>query len=149
MILNLGIGLLTPPVGPTLAVGCAIGKVIMEAASRSFYIPMLVVLLLVRCLAELSPWLPRVLLDRGRRAAPGEAADAPAREIHGIRRTRDPGGGPTRLAGQRRGPSWPSADGRQSPGRERAGHATITRRRHPPTKWDGVHDGRLGEERGS
>ena len=28
MIFNLGIGLLTPPVGPTLAVGCAIGKVI-------------------------------------------------------------------------------------------------------------------------
>ena len=28
MILNLGIGLLTPPVGPTMVVGCAIGKVI-------------------------------------------------------------------------------------------------------------------------
>ena len=27
MILNLGIGLLTPPVGPTMVVGCAIGKV--------------------------------------------------------------------------------------------------------------------------
>ena len=34
MILNLGIGL-SPPVGPTLAVGCAIGKVSMEAVSRS------------------------------------------------------------------------------------------------------------------
>ncbi len=33
MIFNLGIGLLTPPVGPTLAVGCAIGKVSMEAVS--------------------------------------------------------------------------------------------------------------------
>ena len=31
MILNLGIGLITPPVGPTLFVGCAIGKVTMEA----------------------------------------------------------------------------------------------------------------------
>ena len=30
MILNLGIGLITPPVGPTLFVGCAIGKVTME-----------------------------------------------------------------------------------------------------------------------
>src|SRR6476620_8334913 len=29
MILNLGIGLLTPPVGPTMVVGCAIGKVSM------------------------------------------------------------------------------------------------------------------------
>jgi tripartite ATP-independent transporter DctM subunit len=66
MILNLGIGLLTPPVGPTLAVGCAIGKVTMEAVSRSimvFYIPMLIVLLLVTYLPELSLWLPRVLLD--------------------------------------------------------------------------------------
>jgi tripartite ATP-independent transporter DctM subunit len=66
MILNLGIGLLTPPVGPTLAVGCAIGKVTMEAVSRSimvFYVPMLVVLLLVTYLPELSLWLPRLLLD--------------------------------------------------------------------------------------
>ena len=37
MILNLGIGLLTPPVGPTLVVGCAIGKVTMEAVSRSIW----------------------------------------------------------------------------------------------------------------
>src|SRR5213079_227076 len=43
MILNLGIGLLTPPVGPTMVVGCAIGRVSMEAVSRSiliFYVPM-------------------------------------------------------------------------------------------------------------
>jgi TRAP-type C4-dicarboxylate transport system permease large subunit len=66
MILNLGIGLLTPPVGPTLAVGCAIGKVTMEAVSRSimvFYVPMLVVLALVTYLPELSLGLPRLLLD--------------------------------------------------------------------------------------
>ena len=35
MILNLGIGLLTPPVGPTMVVGCAIGRVSMEAVSRT------------------------------------------------------------------------------------------------------------------
>ena len=61
MILNLGIGLLTPPVGPTLAVGCAIGGVTMEAVSRSilvFYIPMLVVLLLVTYVPALTLWLP-------------------------------------------------------------------------------------------
>jgi tripartite ATP-independent transporter DctM subunit len=66
MILNLGIGLLTPPVGPTLVVGCAIGKVTMEAVSKSilpFYIAMLIVLLLVTYIPELSLWLPRVLLD--------------------------------------------------------------------------------------
>ncbi len=66
MILNLGIGLLTPPVGPTLVVGCAIGKVTMEAVSKSimiFYIPMIIVLILVTYIPELSLWLPRVLLD--------------------------------------------------------------------------------------
>ncbi len=65
MILNLGIGLLTPPVGPTMAVGCAIGKVSMEALSRAilvFYIPMLIVLGLVTYIPELTLWLPRVLL---------------------------------------------------------------------------------------
>jgi tripartite ATP-independent transporter DctM subunit len=61
MILNLGIGLLTPPVGPTLVVGCAIGKVTMEAVSKSimvFYVPMLVVLMLVTYIPALSLWLP-------------------------------------------------------------------------------------------
>jgi tripartite ATP-independent transporter DctM subunit len=64
MILNLGIGLLTPPVGPTMVVGCAIGKVSMEAVSRSilvFYIPMLIVLALVTYVPALTLWLPRVL----------------------------------------------------------------------------------------
>ena len=67
MILNLGIGLLTPPVGPTLAVGCAIGKVTMEAVSKSimiFYIPMLIVLLMVTYIPALSLWLPAVLLGK-------------------------------------------------------------------------------------
>jgi tripartite ATP-independent transporter DctM subunit len=66
MILNLGIGLLTPPVGPTMVIGCAIGKVSMEAVSRSilvFYIPMIIVLLLVTYLPALSLWLPKLLLD--------------------------------------------------------------------------------------
>ena len=60
-ILNLGIGLLTPPVGPTMVVGCAIGRVSMEAVSRSiliFYVPMIIVLLLVTYVPALSLWLP-------------------------------------------------------------------------------------------
>ena len=63
MILNLGIGLLTPPVGPTLVVGCAIGKVSMEAVSRSimiFYVPMIIVLIMVTYIPALSLWLPGV-----------------------------------------------------------------------------------------
>ena len=66
MILNLGIGLLTPPVGPTLVVGCAIGKVSMEAVSKSilvFYIPMVIVLLLVTYITALSLLLQRIVLD--------------------------------------------------------------------------------------
>jgi tripartite ATP-independent transporter DctM subunit len=65
MILNLGIGLLTPPVGPTMVVGCAIGRVSMEAVSRSiliFYVPMLIVLALVTYIPALSLWLPHLLL---------------------------------------------------------------------------------------
>src|SRR4030095_17026182 len=65
MILNLGIGLLTPPVGPTMVVGCAIGRVSMEAVSRSivvFYFPMLIVLALVTYVPALSLWLPHLLL---------------------------------------------------------------------------------------
>ena len=66
IILNLGIGLLTPPVGPTMVVGCAIGKVSMEAVARSiliFYVPMVIVLLLVTYIPELSLWLPRMLMN--------------------------------------------------------------------------------------
>jgi tripartite ATP-independent transporter DctM subunit len=65
MILNLGIGLLTPPVGPTMVVGCAIGRVSMEAVSRSilvFYIPMLIVLALVTYIPALTLWLPALVL---------------------------------------------------------------------------------------
>ena len=65
MILNLGIGLLTPPVGPTMVVGCAIGKVSMEAVSRSimiFYIPMLIVLALVTYVPAITLWLPSLVL---------------------------------------------------------------------------------------
>jgi tripartite ATP-independent transporter DctM subunit len=67
MILNLGIGLLTPPVGPTLVVGCVIGKVTMEAVSKSimiFYIPMLIVLIMVTYIPALSLWLPELLLGK-------------------------------------------------------------------------------------
>src|SRR5262249_4122347 len=65
MILNLGIGLLTPPVGPTMVVGCAIGGVSMEAVSRSiliFYVPMLIVLAAVTYVPALTLWLPGLLL---------------------------------------------------------------------------------------
>jgi len=64
MLLNLGIGLITPPVGPTLFVGCAIGKVTMEEVSRElwpFYGAMCFALLLVTYIPAVSLWLPRTL----------------------------------------------------------------------------------------
>jgi tripartite ATP-independent transporter DctM subunit len=64
MLLNLGIGLLTPPVGSTLFVGCAIGKVRMEDVMRGiwpFYGAMFVVLMLVTYLPAISLWLPHLL----------------------------------------------------------------------------------------
>jgi tripartite ATP-independent transporter DctM subunit len=64
MLLNLGIGLLTPPVGATLFVGCAVGKVTMEEVMRGiwpFYGVMFVVLMLVTYVPSFSLWLPRLL----------------------------------------------------------------------------------------
>jgi tripartite ATP-independent transporter DctM subunit len=64
MLLNLGIGLITPPVGPTLFVGCAIGKVTMEEVSKElwpFYGAMCVALLIITYFPGLSLWLPRAL----------------------------------------------------------------------------------------
>jgi tripartite ATP-independent transporter DctM subunit len=61
MILNLGIGLITPPVGPTLFVGCAIGKVTMEQVTKElwpFYGAMCFALLLVTYIPAISLWLP-------------------------------------------------------------------------------------------
>jgi tripartite ATP-independent transporter DctM subunit len=64
MILNLGIGLITPPVGPTLFVGCAIGKVTMEQLSKElwpFYGVMCIALLLVTYIPAISLWLPGLM----------------------------------------------------------------------------------------
>jgi len=64
MLLNLGIGLITPPVGPTLFVGCAIGNCTMEEVSKElwpFYGAMCVALLIVTYVPALSLWLPRTL----------------------------------------------------------------------------------------
>jgi TRAP-type C4-dicarboxylate transport system permease large subunit len=64
LLLNLGIGLLTPPVGATLFVGCAVGKVTMEEVMRGiwpFYAVMFAVLMLVTYVPAISLWLPRAL----------------------------------------------------------------------------------------
>ncbi|HSE77489.1 MAG TPA: TRAP transporter large permease [Alphaproteobacteria bacterium] len=61
MLINLGIGLVTPPVGATLFVGCAVGKVTMEQVARTiwpFYIAMIIVLALVTYVPAVSLWFP-------------------------------------------------------------------------------------------
>jgi TRAP-type C4-dicarboxylate transport system permease large subunit len=64
LILTAGIGLITPPVGSVLFVGCAIGKIGIGQALRSiwpFYLAALAVLLVVTFVPQLSLWLPALL----------------------------------------------------------------------------------------
>lgn len=63
MILNLGLGLNTPPVGAVMFVACAVGKISIWQAMRSiwpFYGAGLIVLGLVTFIPEISLWLPRL-----------------------------------------------------------------------------------------
>jgi len=61
MVLNLGIGLCTPPVGAVLFVGCAVGRIGVGEVIRTiwpFYIAAFVTLMLVTYIPGLSLWLP-------------------------------------------------------------------------------------------
>lgn len=65
MMINLGIGLVTPPVGTVLFVGCAVGKIPIEQAVKSiwpFYLALLMALLLVTYVPAFSMFLPNLLL---------------------------------------------------------------------------------------
>jgi sorbitol-specific phosphotransferase system component IIBC len=59
-----GIGLVTPPVGAVLFVGCAIGKIPIEQTVRTiwpFYGALLLALIAVIYIPGLSLWLPSML----------------------------------------------------------------------------------------
>lgn len=63
LMLNLGIGLLTPPVGSALFVGCSIGKISIEEVSKSmipFYAIMILTLLALTFIPEITLFVPRV-----------------------------------------------------------------------------------------
>lgn len=63
MILNCGIGLLTPPVGSVLFIGSAVGKCKMERvvkATLPFYLCMIAVLLLITFVPQISMFLPNL-----------------------------------------------------------------------------------------
>jgi len=66
MMVNLGIGLLTPPVGGVLFVGSAVARLPIEKVVKAmmpFFIALLLVLGMVTFIPALSLWLPRLLLN--------------------------------------------------------------------------------------
>jgi len=65
MIFNSGMGLLTPPVGTVLFVGCAIGKVSVEAGTKAmlpFFYAMIVVLMAITYIPAITMWLPKMFM---------------------------------------------------------------------------------------
>jgi tripartite ATP-independent transporter DctM subunit len=63
MVLNLCIGLCTPPVGSVLFVGCSVAKIGIDKVIRPLlplFVAMVVALILVTYIPELSLWLPSV-----------------------------------------------------------------------------------------
>ena len=64
LLVNLGIGLCTPPVGTCLFIGCAVGKVKIEDALRTiwpFYLAILFALILVTYFPVFTMWLPDLM----------------------------------------------------------------------------------------
>jgi TRAP-type C4-dicarboxylate transport system permease large subunit len=64
LILNLVIGLLTPPVGAVLYVACGVGKISLERLVRSLWPLILIeigVLFLITYVPVISLWLPKLL----------------------------------------------------------------------------------------
>ena len=65
VILNCGIGLLTPPVGSVLFIGSAVAKLPMEKvvkATLPFYLCMILTLLLITFIPGISLWLPSLIM---------------------------------------------------------------------------------------
>ena len=64
LMVNLGIGLITPPVGTVLFVGSAVSKLSMCEVTRAmkpFFVALFIVLMMVTYLPQLSLWLPHTL----------------------------------------------------------------------------------------
>lgn len=65
MLINLAIGLCTPPVGSALFVGCAVGRVSIEKVTKAlmpYYITMIIVLLLVTYIPAITMFLPNLIM---------------------------------------------------------------------------------------
>jgi tripartite ATP-independent transporter DctM subunit len=64
MMVNLGMGLITPPVGSVLFVGSAVAKLklgVVARAMKPFFVALFIVLMMVTYIPWLSLWLPRSL----------------------------------------------------------------------------------------
>ena len=62
MVLNLSVGLCTPPVGSVLFIGCSVANVKIEKVIKPLlplFAAMVIILLLVTYIPEISLWLPR------------------------------------------------------------------------------------------
>ncbi len=65
MVLNLSVGLCTPPVGSVLFIGCSVANIRIEQVVKPLlpmFIVMIIVLLLVTYIPQLSLWLPEMLI---------------------------------------------------------------------------------------
>jgi tripartite ATP-independent transporter DctM subunit len=65
LMLNLAIGLCTPPVGSALFVGCAVGRISVEKAAKAmlpFYVVMFVVLMLVTYVPIITMFVPNLIM---------------------------------------------------------------------------------------
>jgi len=65
MMINLGMGLITPPVGSVLFVGSAVAKISIERVAKAllpFYVALFAVLMIVTYVPAVSLWLPQLLL---------------------------------------------------------------------------------------
>jgi TRAP-type C4-dicarboxylate transport system permease large subunit len=65
MVLNLSVGLCTPPVGSVLFIGCSVANIKIEKVIKPLlplFVAMIIVLLLVTYIPQLSLWLPSVFV---------------------------------------------------------------------------------------
>jgi tripartite ATP-independent transporter DctM subunit len=65
LMLNLAIGLCTPPVGSALFVGCAVGRITVERAAKAmvpFYVVMFIVLMLVTYVPIITMFVPNLIM---------------------------------------------------------------------------------------
>lgn len=65
MVLNLSVGLCTPPVGSVLFIGCSVAGISIEKVVKPLlpmFVAMIIILLLVTYIPELSLWLPGIFI---------------------------------------------------------------------------------------